>query len=81
MIASAINNNYLCHNEIYIDSDYSKQFGIEVGYGHYDVCDDDKQYPYHISIENENRKFGISCSREEVINLIERLTNVLRETD
>lgn len=81
MIASAVNHNYLCHNEIYIDSDYSKQFGIEVGYGQYDICDDSKQYPYHISIENENRKFNISCSRAEIVNLVEKLTSALKETE
>ena len=81
MIAVAKNYNYLCNNEIYIDSDYSKSFEMDIAYGKNDIVDDCKQYPYSIMIENENRKFNISCSRAEIVNLIEKLTQVLKETE
>ena len=81
MIAVATNLNYICNNQIIVDSDYGKQFKFEI-VKQQDGRPDQNVYPFDhnpiaIVLDNGYRNLKLSLSKQEASELIRQLTLVM----
>ena len=81
MLAVATNLNYICNNDIIVDSDYSKNYKMTVEKRHIEQVDADRYpcdtNPIAIVLESSYSKVTVSCTKNEANELIRLLTKVL----